>query len=467
MEAIRRMNSIIDFIKNNALNHKTRTVLIDEKCSMSNFELYEKVQTVSGELETVGIKKYHKVLIISDNSIDFFVLFFAIKLLGGIPILINTRISQKELQLVIEKSNPNFIFLEDSKIETTNRILSYSYKKTENSDIDCSLENTGVMLHTSGTSGNIKIVALSEKNLISGAIKTKENRNVTKLDVLYLILPVTFVFGLNLSLGLFYSSASIFIAKKFKRSHLRSFEKHKISMLSSTPVGLARITSIMIEANVTPSYIRYISYGGDAISEENKTYIEKFFNLKLVNGYGMTETTATISINNGTMKGVGRVIKGLELKFLLNERESENEGLVLLKGETIGQGYYVWNSGIIPYTHDGWFNTGDYGKLVDGDLILIGRYKDLFVYNGSVYNPVSIENSIEKLINKKAIIIQNQNQNYVFVKNFSHLDKDLIDNLLKEKYNIENLEYLNLLKIPLSYNGKIKRGELLRKVPQK
>lgn len=464
------MNSVVDFLKKNSVSYKSEIAILDEHTSLSNSEFLIKIQTASNLLKTISIKKCHKIMIISDNSIDFFILFFAIKFLGGIPILINTAITNKELTIIIEKSNPNFVFLASQKIERffdeqiTGNVLNFNYIKTKNINIDASLDKTGVMLHTSGTSGNIKVVALSEDNLISGAIKTKKNRSVTEQDVLYLILPATFVFGLNLTLGIFYSSGSVFVANKFKRSHIKSFEKNKVSMLSSTPVSLSRITSIMEEQQISASCIRYISYGGDALTEERKNYIEKFFNLKLVNGYGMTETTATISINDGTMKGVGKLIDGLELKFMLDNKQTSTEGIVYLRGDTIGQGYYESNTGITPYTDNEWFNTGDYGKLVNGDLVLIGRYKDLFLYNSVVYNPVNIENELQKIINKAVILVQNNKNNYVFVKGISDSDKYQIDNYMKLMYNVDKLTYLNLKKIPLSYNGKIKRNELLKKV---
>jgi long-subunit acyl-CoA synthetase (AMP-forming) len=220
----------------------------------------------------------------------------------------------------------------------------------------------------------------------------------------------------------------------------------------------------MEEQKIPTSCIRYISYGGDALTEERKHYIEKFFNLKLVNGYGMTETTATISINNGYLNGVGKLIDGLELKFILHGKQTANEGVVHLRGDTVGQGYYEFHDGIIPFSSNGWFNTGDYGKLVNGDLVLIGRYKDLFLYNGIVYNPVVVENELQKIVNKPVIVVQNNENNYVFVKSVSDSDKYRIDNYMKSVYNIDRLIYLNLKKIPLSYNGKIKRNELLKKV---
>lgn len=463
------MNSILDFIKNNAKNYKSKTVLLDERKSLTNYEFLKQIKTTANLLTAAGIKEFHKIILISENSIDFFILFFSLKLLKSVPILINTTVTSKELDVIYEESKPNFVFFKGKKIEknfknfTNEQILSFDYFKTDNTEIDNSLQNVGVMLHTSGTSGNIKIVALSEKNLLSGAIKTKTNRSISDKDILYLILPVTFVFGLNLTLGMFYSSACIFVATKFKRNHIKSFEKNKITMLSSTPITLLRITSIMKEYNISASFVRYVSYGGDYLSNEHRKYIEEFFNLKLVNGYGMTETTATISINDGTMHGVGKIITGLEIKFISSNLNNANEGIINLKGETIGLGYYQYNTGIIPFSNDGWFNTGDYGKLIDNNLILIGRYKDLFFHNNLIYNPATIENEVFKIINKQVIIAQHENKNIMFVKQLKEEDKYVIDNFMSMQYNINNLKYCNLKKIPISYNGKIKRSELIRK----
>ena len=115
--------------------------------------------------------------------------------------------------------------------------------------------------------------------------------------------------------------------------------------------------------------------------------------INMVVGYGLTESTATVSCDRKgmykTIGSVGRLIDGLEVKFGEN-----NE--ILLRGATITKGYYR-KEGITRETidADGWFHTGDAGFMKNGELFLTDRIKDLFkTSNGKYIAPQMIESKL-------------------------------------------------------------------------
>lgn len=125
----------------------------------------------------------------------------------------------------------------------------------------------------------------------------------------------------------------------------------------------------------------------------------------MIVGYGLTESTATVSCDRWnkpiSLGSVGRVLDGVEVKIGEN-----NE--ILLKGETITQGYYrkaeVTANAI---DKDGWFHTGDAGYLKDGELFLTDRIKDLFkTSNGKYIAPQMIETKlvVDRYIDQIVII---------------------------------------------------------------
>ena len=125
----------------------------------------------------------------------------------------------------------------------------------------------------------------------------------------------------------------------------------------------------------------------------------------MIVGYGLTESTATVSCDRWnqpiTLGSVGRVLEGVTVKIGDN-----NE--ILLKGETITQGYYrkaeVTANAI---DKDGWFHTGDAGYLKDGELFLTDRIKDLFkTSNGKYIAPQMIESKlvVDRYIDQIVII---------------------------------------------------------------
>lgn len=463
MENVTRMNRIYDLLedKKNLLSK----ILIDSKRNLSYFEFYTLVESFSIMLQDIGIKKFHKVMYVGGNSIDFFVLFFALKKISAIPILVNENVSELELESILHSSLPNFIFT-----PSKNKIfLNTKFDKLENfkfakinTTVDSFLQEEGIMLHTSGTSGKIKIAFLTDSNLLHGAALTKKNRNVSNNDVLYLILPATFVFGLNLALGLIFSEACIYISNKFNIAQLKDFKKYNISMVSFTPVGLVRLATIMKEKKFNATSIRYISYGGDSIKEEDYDFVTDFFKLPLVNGYGMTETTATISINDGYGEGVGKIIESLNLKFLKNDVFNDLEGVVHLSGPTVAKGYYTPINGITPFSNDGWFNTGDYGYLTESNnLVLLGREKDAITVKNTMLFPNIIERKIKEKLNVTVLVGQKNEEVVILCLN---VDEDVypeILNIMKKDYLIYECKFVKIKRIPVSYNGKIKRQELV------
>ncbi len=153
---------------------------------------------------------------------------------------------------------------------------------------------------------------------------------------------------------------------------------------------------------------RILAVGGAKFSEK----INKFFlsmGIPLMSGYGLTESTASVSFCHPKpykIESVGRVLPGLQVKIGKN-----NE--ILLKGKTITAGYYNnEEANKEAFTEDGWFRTGDAGYMEDGHIILTERLKDLFkTSNGKYIAPQKIETQLneDKYIDHAIIVADERN----------------------------------------------------------
>ena len=140
------------------------------------------------------------------------------------------------------------------------------------------------------------------------------------------------------------------------------------------------------------------------VSPEVETFV-KSLGIKMIVGYGLTESLATVSCNHKdkpfTVGSVGIPIKGLSIKIGEN-----NE--ILLKGPTITRGYYKRDSlNKEAFTEDGFFRTGDAGYMKDGELYLTERIKDLYkTSNGKYVAPQAVESKllVDKYIEQIAVI---------------------------------------------------------------
>lgn len=205
--------------------------------------------------------------------------------------------------------------------------------------------------------------------------------------------------------------------------------------------------------------------------------------INMIAGYGLTETTATVSccwFDSFRIGSVGRVMPNLEIKIGEN-----NE--ILLRGETITKGYYRKEAMTRQVlTEDGWFHTGDAGYIEDGFLFLTERIKDLFkTSNGKYIAPQAIETKlvVDRYIDQISIIADQrkfvsalivpeygQVKKYAEEHHIAYIDmKDLlqkqeildlfrlrIDTLQQEFAHYEQIKRFTLLPEPFS----MEKGEL-------
>ena len=166
------------------------------------------------------------------------------------------------------------------------------------------------------------------------------------------------------------------------------------------------------------------------------TVIEDFVRsagLNMVVGYGLTESTATVSIDRLGMPisigSVGRLLDGVEINFGENDE-------ILLKGKTITKGYYRKAEVTeLSIDQDGWFHTGDAGYIKDGELFLTDRIKDLFkTSNGKYISPQLIESKlcVDKYIDQIVVVAEQRK----FVSALVIPQYDLLMELAKD-YGVE------------------------------
>jgi long-chain acyl-CoA synthetase len=166
------------------------------------------------------------------------------------------------------------------------------------------------------------------------------------------------------------------------------------------------------------------------------TVIEDFVRsagLNMVVGYGLTESTATVSVDRLGMPisigSVGRLLDGVEIKFGENDE-------ILLKGKTITKGYYRKAEVTeLSIDQDGWFHTGDAGYIKDGELFLTDRIKDLFkTSNGKYISPQLIESKlcVDKYIDQIVVVAEQRK----FVSALVIPQYDLLMELAKD-YGVE------------------------------
>jgi long-chain acyl-CoA synthetase len=162
---------------------------------------------------------------------------------------------------------------------------------------------------------------------------------------------------------------------------------------------------------------------GGAALQERLARVFWGADIKVLEGYGLTETSPVIAVN-GPFKGqtkfgtVGKVLENLEVKIA-------EDGEILVKGPSVTKAYYKRPDATEETIIDGWFHTGDIGELKNGFLAITDRKKEIFKTAGGKYiSPQVLENKFKESVYIEQIMIVGENMKFpsaLIVPNFEKL----------------------------------------------
>ena len=345
------------------------------------------------------------------------------------------------------------------------------------------------IIYTSGTTGRSKGVMLTHKNLVSNFLAASDVFKLNETDRYLAIIPVCHVGGRLGNYQTQYSGACIYyaesmgtIAANLKEISATGFDavprilekiydkviakgrsltgmKKKIFFwavklgLQYEPYGKKgwlyyrklKIADKMIFTKwreALGGHARLVGCGSAALQPR----LERVFwasGLKIINMYGLTETSPIITINrpekgNCKLGSVGTVIDGVELKIA-------DDGEILCKGECVMPGYYKDEEQTKSvFDEEGWFHTGDVGHLEDGKFLMItDRKKEIFkLSSGKYVAPQQIENRIKESAFVDQVMVVGDHQKFasaLVVPDFSYLEEWCVNNNIKNGKKPEEL----------------------------
>ena len=264
-----------------------------------------------------------------------------------------------------------------------------------------SMDQPGIMLYTSGTSGNPKGVPFSHKNVgVNGRDWLECNAMLLDegmVDVLWLPMSHIFGFGqmcLGNTLGFttYFSDPQSVLKRlpELKPHVFMSVPSHWEKIAISAADGTKTDEEVKAKlAEITGGRLRFCLSGGAGLKREVKELFYKS-GVLIIEGYGLTECSPTLTMNrpNGfRFDSVGKAFPSVELKLA-------EDGEILARGPNVFTGYHKDAEATKEcFTSDGWFKTGDVGRFTeDGYLQIVDRKKDILVTaGGKNVPPANIE----------------------------------------------------------------------------
>jgi long-chain acyl-CoA synthetase len=254
------------------------------------------------------------------------------------------------------------------------------------------LDQPGMMLYTSGTSGNPKGVPLTHRNVgRNGADWLECNAPLlAEGDRDLLWLPMSHIFGFGeLCAGNLLGWETYLASPADVLDLLPGVAPQVFMSVPAYWEKIARAIAVSNLETVTGGRMRFCLSGGAGLKVEIKQQLHAA-GLLVIEGYGLTETSPTLTLNRPEafrFDTVGKVLPSVELKL-------DDDGEILARGESVFSGYFKDPEATAnAFTSDGWFRTGDVGRWTeDGFLQIIDRKKDILVTaGGKNVPPANIE----------------------------------------------------------------------------
>lgn len=380
-------------------------------------ELQQMVSETCQKLMNAGIQEGDKVAILLPNSIDFFVLFFAITLCRAVIIPTNIHYGESELKYIIRDADVKAILCKSEKTASNRNVEIKSsdvvygdtklltIERGEEKETYALLpEDITMIMYTSGSTGNSKGVMLTHNNILNGMKNVCVAHKLSEDDKCLCILPWFHVNGLIFTmLAPLYANHPIVNAGKYnKRLFWEQIEDNAITWFSAVP-------SIYVQINEsepqTHKSLRFARSASSSLSPSTLQQFEEKFKTTVIEAYGATEGGGQLTSNpvppeEQRVSSVGLPV-GVEMKIVNDEGRTckiGEQGEVWFKGESVSKGYYRKDEETNATFIDGWFHSGDVGYTdQDGYLYLTGRLKELINRESEKISPKEIDDVLYQI----------------------------------------------------------------------
>jgi long-chain acyl-CoA synthetase len=269
--------------------------------------------------------------------------------------------------------------------------------------VDTPEGQTAVILYTSGTTGKPKGAELTHDNLYDNAtISADTLAEISEEDILLGALPLFHSFGQTCSLNAaMYRGATLSMIPRFDpQKALEIIERDGVTLFQGVPTMFNGMLQAPNKDSVDVSCLRLCMSGGSAMPEQVMRSFEQQFGCKVLEGYGLSETSPVASFNHPDRPNkpgsIGTPIKGVEMKLIDDEGAEVPDGEIgeiAIRGHNIMKGYYNREDATREaIDDDGWFKSGDMAKKdEDGFYFIVDRKKELIIRGGYNVYPREIE----------------------------------------------------------------------------
>ncbi|MEA3239087.1 MAG: AMP-binding protein [Candidatus Bipolaricaulota bacterium] len=391
---------------------------------------YTRLGEMAGRLATaldeLGVKKGDKVALISKPRAAWATAFFAILKCGAAVLPLDPELQEGEIERILVEAEAKGAIVSGLKVADLQTVKSNKLSdlilismdrpksddvhfldqlllgKKEFSEVDISSDDMAVLMYTSGTTGNAKGAMLLHRNISSNAISGVKVADISEKDTFLTIVPWYHIYGLTISLlvPLFAGSTATYapvdrnlttvmtkarptvllgVPKLYNVLYSKVMTSIEGSLLKKTIYKLSpTLMGKLVRKKLFGKSFRYFTSGGAPFSREVANGFRKM-GIGVMEGYGLTETSPVLAMCERFTTEPGMVAyENVELR--IDKPDASGIGEIVARGPNIMAGYYKNEAATAEVIdEEGWFHTGDLGRMEGDRVILSGRAKNVIV----------------------------------------------------------------------------------------
>jgi long-chain acyl-CoA synthetase len=387
--------------------------------ALSYAELDDRSARLASLLRERGVAQGDRVGLMLPNVPDFPVAYYGVLRAGGIVVPMNVLLKRREIAFYLEDSGARLLlawhgFAEEARqgaVEAGAELVevepaAFARKLAElgpTADLaGTDAEDIAVLLYTSGTTGKPKGAELTHANLSRNAeISSRTTCEVGAGDVVLGALPLFHSFGqtvaMNASLRV---GACLTLVPKFDPAEtLETMQRDRVTHFYGVPTMFGALLHHPDRGRYDTSSLRTCITGGASMPVEVLRGFEDAFGAKVMEGYGLSETSPVACSNHPNRErkagSIGTPIEGVEMRVVDESGEEVAQGEVgeiVIRGHNIMKGYWQRPEATAEAMRGGWFHSGDMARIdEDGYFYIVDRKKDLIIRGGYNVYPREVE----------------------------------------------------------------------------
>jgi len=452
---------------------------------------------VVGLLESKGFQRGDRVGIMLPNVPYFAAIYYGVLRASGIVVPMNPLLKGREVQFYLEDPGAKILFAWHDFAEAAEKgaeeagaecilVKPGEFEElvgsAEPKDVmaDVSGDETAVLLYTSGTTGKPKGAELTHTNLKKNTEIAAGLFNLGEDTVTLGALPLFHSFGQTCGLNAtMFGGGTLSLIPRFDPAKaLEIIERDKVTVFEGVPTMYTAMLNLENRADYDVSCLKVCASGGSAMPGEILRGFEEAFGCKVLEGYGLSETSPVASFNHPDRErkigSIGTPIEGVEMKVVDddgNEVDQGEVGEIVIKGHNVMKAYWDREDATKESIKDGWFYTGDMAKVdEEGYFFIVDRKKELIIRGGYNVYPREIEEVLYEhpaVVEAAVLGVEDENMGEeigaaVVIKEGEDLSEDDIKGYVKEE--VANYKYPRKVwfvdELPKGPTGKILKREI-------